>query len=362
MKDFLSPSNYIWLIPLASLTLLIILFTCYFLRREISSAFKNLFFPDTNRYTVPAGVISQVDENGKRTEQQPQPQDLKKEALQNTKKDRSVLRRLETGTRWGFRKFKNKCTRGFAEFAGTEDAPSKNNPGIIVKKESTPELKQEPAPEFPQQTAKQQPAPEILPDTSYEQNVSIKTEPAAAFIPEDIQEEYPDIPAAESKTVFTHNPVKEVEIQEPPEHTLTAIPVAAVLNETAPDKEQTDTEQKPLEKSVQPQEQPQPQGNNQSAAVAVAGTSAAVAATPADNQQKQKQPFISDRTMIIIAMIALVGVIIFLTARVKLLTSLSIRNHILIRDLQTQIEMIRYEQDGVKVVVHERATYPEKKI
>ena len=89
MKDLLSPSNYIWLIPLAALTLLIILFTCYFLRREISSAFKNLFFPDTNRYTVPAGVISQVDENGKRIEQpqpQPQPQDLKKEALQNAKK------------------------------------------------------------------------------------------------------------------------------------------------------------------------------------------------------------------------------------------------------------------------------------
>ena len=343
MKDLLSPSNQIWLIPLASLTLLIILFTCYFLRREIASVFKNLFFPDTNRYTAPAGVISQVDENGKRAEVQQEPQDLKKEAL--AKKDHSVLRRLETGTRWGFRKLKNKCLRGFAEFAGTEDAPSKNNPGIIVRKESSPEVKQEPA-------SVQQPVPVILPDTD------AAAEPAAAFIPEDIQEEYPDTPVAESKTVFVPAPVQEVEIQEPAEHTLTATPVAAVLQEPAPVQEPSEQPlqaqngiKEPLAASLQ--SQAEPQENKQAAAVA---------ATPAANPQKEKQPFISDRTMIIIAMIALVGIIIFLTARVKLLTSLAIRDHILIRDLQTQIEMIRYEQDGVKVVVHERATYPEKKI
>ena len=131
MSDLFSQENFIWTLPLAAFTLLIILITCYFLRREIANFFKKLFFPDTQRYTVPASVISNVDMDGKQTASKKD----NTSALPN-KKRHTFLRNIETNIRWIFRKLKHKLTNTFAEIAGTEDAPSKQNTGIITKQDN----------------------------------------------------------------------------------------------------------------------------------------------------------------------------------------------------------------------------------
>lgn len=347
MSDLFSQQNYIWTLPLAAFTLIIVLATCYFLRREIGSFFKNLFFPDTQRYTVPASVISNVDTDGQQAS-------LNKDKVDTNlqKKPRTILRNMETNTRWGFRKLKHKITDGFAEIAGTEDAPSKKGTGIITREETAPAA-------IPQNAILQ---------TTQEHNPKKpqNQDKPASFIPEDIEEEYPETPSEINTVIIKEdNLSKEQEDLPPAQKDIKPLPMPAAViedntKENTADKQEQIYDDKTQEQTLIKQEDKKTQ---EPALAAVAAEQ-----TP-KNEQAVKQeiavkktPFLSDRTALIIGLLILACFTIFLTAKVRLLSSLAIRNHILIKDLQTQIQIMRYEQNGVQVIIHERTSAPEKKI
>ena len=347
MSDLFSQENFIWTLPLAAFTLLIILITCYFLRREISSLFKNLFFPDTQRYTVPASVISNVDRDGQHAALNKDKDDID---LYKNKKSRTLLRNMETNTRWGFRKLKHKITDGFAEIAGTEDAPSKKGTGIITREETAPAV-------IPQNAILQ---------TNETQTAQVQNQDkTTSFIPEDIEEEYPGT-TSEINTVIIREDTLNKEKEDVPSvkenKESLQIPAAIIEQETKeydPDKVQQPQQENHQKETVLKEE-------NKTNDESVSTTVSAEQKTKDDDKQQeentQKQPFLSDRTALIIGLLILACFTIFLTAKVRLLSSLAIRNHMLIKDLQTQIEILRYEQNGVQVVIHERTSAPEKKI
>ena len=347
MSDLFSQENFIWTLPLAAFTLLIILITCYFLRREISSLFKNLFFPDTQRYTVPASVISNVDRDGQHAALNKDKDDID---LDRNKKSRTLLRNMETNTRWGFRKLKHKITDGFAEIAGTEDAPSKKGTGIITREETAPAV-------IPQNAILQ---------TNETQTAQVQNQDkTTSFIPEDIEEEYPGT-TSEINTVIIREDTLNKQQEDVPSvkenKESLQIPAAIIEQETKeydPDKVQQPQQENHQKETVLKEEN---KTNDESVSTAVSAEQKTKYDDKQQEENSQKQPFLSDRTALIIGLLILACFTIFLTAKVRLLSSLALRNHMLIKDLQTQIEILRYEQNGVQVVIHERTSAPEKKI
>lgn len=360
MKELLSPSHFAWIIPLVCFAVLIIALTCYFLRREISSFFQKMFFPDTNRYIMPAGIISNVntdkvqgpltpekiaelielEENPSKTaEAANKSAETKKEpAPKLPKEKKGFLRRFETNFRWHFRKLTHSVKSWFANFAGTEDAPA----NAEAPKE-TVKIMAESAPTTLLLSAEEKPKADEAADA--------KTEPSPAWLPEEAkaseQEEDPleeapalVIPAEEGtgkndsskdqehKEEFSPEIEKE---QTVPEETTSALPALDAESAAQPKEELKKTETEP--------------------AVSI----------KEEKTKKEEKPFISDRTAAIAAILILACFVIFLSARVKLLGSLAIRNHIEIHNMQKQIEMMRYEQQGFKIIIHERTISPQKR-
>lgn len=346
MSDLFSQENFIWTLPLAAFTLLIILITCYFLRREIANFFKKLFFPDTQRYTVPASVISNVDMDGKQTASKKD----NTSALPN-KKRHTFLRNIETNIRWIFRKLKHKLTNTFAEIAGTEDAPSKQNTGIITKQDNR-------ALQQPQSTSLQPTSLNTQDNTAKQGNIS-------SFIPEDIKEEYPEVSSSSNAVIMKqtalNNQQPATACAEQDKYGLQK-PAAIIddkITEIPFDKNKQPLEVNTIQKQISPEQQNKKPDTQNLIAAATAQKH-----SPAQKEEtdKQKPSFISDRTALITGLLILVCFTIFLTAKVRLLGSLAMRNYVLIKDLQTQIQIMRYEQEGVKVIIHERTSAPEKKI
>lgn len=356
MKELFSPYHFAWIIPLACFAIFIIAMTCYFLRREISAFFQKMFFPDTNRYIMPAGIISNVntdkvqgpltperiaelielEENPSKAAEAAKPAETKKEpAPKLPKEKKGFLRRFETNFRWRFRKLKQGIKAWFADFAGTEDAPanaSAPKETVKIMAESTspaPLLLSQEKPET-EEPAKQteKPAENWLPEeAAEEEHEDGLTEEAPALV----------IPAPEEPA---EEPIKAEEAAPAEEES----PAPVVLPETQPLEQPKQEEAEKTEKEpAAPLKEDKPEN------------------PPQKEAKKEEKPFISDRTAAIAAILILACFVIFLSARVKLLGSLVMRHHIEMRNMQKQIEMMRYEQQGFKIIIHERTISPQKR-
>lgn len=354
MQELFSPHHFIWIIPLGCFALFIIAATCYFLRREIASFFRKMFFPDTNRYILPASIISNVNTDkvqGPLTPEKieaiiaaeeqkdlarlptcPTPKPSEKPA----KKKNTFLRRFETNFRWHFRHIKHAFGKWFAEFAGTEDSPSKAS----KVEDSTVKVMAERAENIPSLLPPQKEGPSSLPK---------QEEPK-----EDKNRE--QISAQEEVKEETKPEVKTESVQETPsEKQDTPLPKTeepAVIAEVS---------QKPQENTpATPQEERQSKAIEE-IPVAAAGFKERGTSFEKSPRKNFWNDFMSDRTAIIIALLILAGFAIFLGARVKLLGSIIMRQRVEMRNMQKQIEMLRYEQSGFKIVIHERAILPQKR-
>lgn len=357
MKELFSPHHFAWIIPLACFAIFIIAMTCYFLRREISAFFQKMFFPDTNRYIMPAGIISNVntdkvqgpltpekiaelielEENpSKAAESANKPAETKKEpAPKLPKEKKGFLRRFETGFRWRFRKLKQGIKDWFADFAGTEDSPAnasapKETVKIMAESASpVPLLLSQEKPET-EEPAKQpeKPAENWLPEEAAEddQEENSPQESPALIIPEENKAMEGTIKAEEETLVAEESPAPPVLLEMQPE--------------TQPKQEEAEKAEKEPMAALQEEK---PENPSQKEA------------------KKEEKPFISDRTAAIAAILILACFVIFLSARVKLLGSLVMRHHIEMRNMQKQIEMMRYKQQGFKIIVHERTISPQKR-
>ncbi len=356
MKELFSPYHFAWIIPLACFAIFIIAMTCYFLRREISAFFQKMFFPDTNRYIMPAGIISNVntdkvqgpltperiaelielEENPSKAAEAAKLAEVKKEpAPKLPKEKKGFLRRFETNFRWRFRKLKQGIKAWFADFAGTEDAPAnasapKETVKIMAENASPAPLllsQEKPETEEPAKQA-EKPAENWLPEeAAEEEHEDGLTEEAPALV----------IPAQEEPA---EEPIKAEEAAPAAEES----PEPVLLPETQPleqpkqeEAEKTEKEPAATLKEDKPENSPQKEA------------------------KKEEKPFISDRTAAIAAILILACFVIFLSARVKLLGSLVMRHHIEMRNMQKQIEMMRYEQQGFKIIIHERTISPQKR-
>lgn len=355
MKELFSPYHFAWIIPLACFAIFIIAMTCYFLRREISAFFQKMFFPDTNRYIMPAGIISNVntdkvqgpltperiaelielEENPSKAAEAAKPAETKKEpALKLPKEKKGFLRRFETNFRWRFRKLKQGIKAWFADFAGTEDAPAnasapKETVKIMAESASPAPLllsQEKPETEEPAKQA-EKPAENWLPEESAEEeHEDGLTEEAPALV----------IPAPEEPA---EEPIKAEEAAPAEEES----PAPVVLPETQPLDQPKQEAEKTEKEPAAPLKEDKPEN------------------PPQKEAEKEEKPFISDRTAAIAAILILACFVIFLSARVKLLGSLVMRHHIEMRNMQKQIEMMRYEQQGFKIIIHERTISPQKR-
>ncbi len=356
MKELFSPYHFAWIIPLACFAIFIIAMTCYFLRREISAFFQKMFFPDTNRYIMPAGIISNVntdkvqgpltperiaelielEENPSKAAEAAKPAETKKEpAPKLPKEKKGFLRRFETNFRWRFRKLKQGIKAWFADFAGTEDAPAnasapKETVKIMAESASPAPLllsQEKPETEEPAKQA-EKPAENWLPEeAAEEEHEDGLTEEAPALV----------IPAPEEPA---EEPIKAEEAAPAEEES----PAPVVLPETQPLEQPKQEEAEKTEKEpAAPLKEDKPEN------------------PPQKEAKKEEKPFISDRTAAIAAILILACFVIFLSARVKLLGSLVMRHHIEMRNMQKQIEMMRYEQQGFKIIIHERTISPQKR-
>lgn len=356
MKELFSPYHFAWIIPLACFAIFIIAMTCYFLRREISAFFQKMFFPDTNRYIMPAGIISNVntdkvqgpltperiaelielEENPSKAAEAAKPAETKKEpAPKLPKEKKGFLRRFETNFRWRFRKLKQGIKAWFADFAGTEDAPAnasapKETVKIMAESASPAPLllsQEKPETEEPAKQA-EKPAENWLPEeAAEEEHEDGLTEEAPALL----------IPAPEEPA---EEPIKAEEAAPAEEES----PAPVVLPETQPLEQPKQEEAEKTEKEpAAPLKEDKPEN------------------PPQKEAKKEEKPFISDRTAAIAAILILACFVIFLSARVKLLGSLVMRHHIEMRNMQKQIEMMRYEQQGFKIIIHERTISPQKR-
>ncbi|MBR1980252.1 hypothetical protein [Candidatus Proelusimicrobium excrementi] len=356
MKELFSPYHFAWIIPLACFAIFIIAMTCYFLRREISAFFQKMFFPDTNRYIMPAGIISNVntdkvqgpltperiaelielEENPSKAAEAAKPAETKKEpAPKLPKEKKGFLRRFETNFRWRFRKLKQGIKAWFADFAGTEDAPAnasapKETVKIMAESASPAPLllsQEKPETEEPAKQA-EKPAENWLPEeAAEEEHEDGLTEEAPALV----------IPAPEEPA---EEPIKAEEAAPAEDES----PAPVVLPETQPLEQTKQEEAEKTEKEpAAPLKEDKPEN------------------PPQKEAKKEEKPFISDRTAAIAAILILACFVIFLSARVKLLGSLVMRHHIEMRNMQKQIEMMRYEQQGFKIIIHERTISPQKR-
>ena len=311
MTEIFSPNHYVWIIPLGCFALLIIAATCYFLRREIAAFFRKMFLPDTNRYILPASIISNIN-----AEKEPSPKPNKKKS--------GFLRRFETNFRWHFRHIKHVFSKWFAEFANTEDSPS----NAAKAEESTVKVMAERAENI---------SPLIPPQkegTKGTGEISLK---------EETKEEKPEINTP---------PLKESPFQEA-EPSLLKTGVSA---QSSPEFEQKNTPENP----PVPQED-RPTKSVEEIPVAAANFKERGASFEQAPRKNFWNDLMSDRTAIILALLILAGFTIFLGARVKLLGSIVMRQRVEMRNMQKQIEMIRYEQNGFKIVIHERTILPQKR-
>lgn len=380
MNELFSPAHFIWIIPLACFGLFILAVTCYFLRREISSFFKRMFFPDTKRYTMPGAIISNVNTEDKPAAAEQKAEEKKEEVPAEVKtetkekaavketaldpkepvledEDKGLLRKTETSIRWDFRKVKHAFNHWFATFAGTEDAPAKTaktmkaaatgtrNPLLEENKETSAEV--------------------ITPLLTQGETEATKTENAEEettqhpidILAEDITEEETSEDTTEQKetedkeTLKEENTPQETEVSE--DENKEEVKEENNLEITEELKESLPTAilpAQPTEESPKVEES-SPANNLQEKKEE----------TKEDNKTEEKKPFLSDRTAVIIAMLILAGFVIFLSARVKLLGSIVKRQHVEIKNMQKQLEIHSYEQGGVKVVIHNRAIFPQKR-
>lgn len=293
MNELFDPANFVWILPLCVFGIFIICATCFVLRREIKAYFAKMLFPYKNRYSTPAGIIT------KNSEHKPQTAEpmLTEEDL--TIPPQPLL---------------------FNPLA-PQDSPAPNEPLEIKSIQHKPKTRAEKIRVFfkefkdillPQSKSCFSPKEDLAQKQIEETNASIPPLPKAEE-PQQAEEAKAQTEQSESAKDQTEEVKKEEPAQTmPPAPPILPAPEVKPALPVIPS-----AQQKPLP-PVKPNNGPY---------------------------------FMKDRYLIIFALLVLSGFVIFLSARVRLLSAIQLRQYIEIKQLKEELADLKGTDTPAKKVI-----------
>lgn len=305
MKELFDPANFVWIIPLCAFGAFIICATCFVLRKEIRNMFKKLLFPYKNRYSIPAGIITKDTENKIQSQNAPLVMSAEIPTLPPTPLLFNPLAPQDSSS----------AKADTAQGQETESAKAEDKP-LDKPKTMAAQLrvfiKDFNAILFPQSQSCFSPKEDLEKKALEQKNATIPPLPPVPVKaeepvnePQKIEEEKPQI-AQEEKPQTVEARVKQ--------HT--QLPILPIPVLPAHKKEE---HQKPL---------------------------------PPAYADAKAPYFIKDRYIIILSLLILSGFVIFLTARVKLLSAIQQRQYIEIKQLKEQLLDAKDAPAGKKVIIY----------
>lgn len=298
MKELFDPANFVWIIPLCAFGFFIICATCYFLRKEIKAIIDKLLFPYKNRYSMPAGIITKGS--------------IPKDGAQTSY---TVMK----------------------ESSGLAEIPlllTPLNPHDLPAAEQTEQAEQP--------SAQQAPAPAAAPAKA--QEVEVKEVPAIATQEEQVKK----ISAASKLREF----IKDFNAILFPQAQSCFSPKQDAAQNNIIDPHMTLPPVPPTPAAIK-EEQARQAGEAKEShklKLEVLEESAKPIKEAAD---KASSPyFIKDRYIIILSLLILSGFVIFLSARVRLLSAIQQRQYIEIKQLKEQLTDAKVGNAGKKVIIY----------
>ncbi len=300
MEELFDPANFVWIIPLCAFGFFIICATCYFLRKEIKAIIDKLLFPYKNRYSTPAGIITKG----------------------SIPKD---------GTQTSYTVMK--------ESSGLAEIPlllTPLNPNDLPASEQTEKTEQPAAQEAPAAVAapakmQEAQAAEVKEPAAPTQEKAEEKKVSSLSKLRAFMKDFNAILFPQAESCFTPHETAQNNVIDP-HMTLPPVPPtpAAVKEEKAIKAEEIKEEHKPK--------------------LEVLETPAKPAKQVAD---KANSPyFIKDRYIIILSLLILSGFVIFLSARVRLLSAIQQRQYIEIKQLKEQLADAKGGNAGKKVIIY----------
>jgi hypothetical protein len=302
MEELFDPSNFVWIIPMCAFGVFIICATCFVLRKEIKGMIDKLLFPYKNRYSMPAGIITKgsIPKEGEQTSYtvMKESSGLAEIPLLLTPLNPHDLPAAQQ-----------------AEQTTAAQEQQAAQPSAVQKQEAA--KPQEEVKEAPAQT--QEKAQEQKPSSVSKLREFIKDFNAILF------------PQAQSCFSPKQDAAQNNVID--PNLTLPPVPPtpAAVKEEQAKAKEAVQETPTP---KLDILEVPAQQSSHKA-------------------EDKAKSPyFIKDRYIIILSLLILSGFVIFLSARVRLLSAIQQRQYIEIKQLKEQLADAKGGNAGKKVIIY----------
>lgn len=297
MKELFDPANFVWIIPLCAFGFFIICATCYFLRKEIKAIIDKLLFPYKNRYSMPAGIITKgsIPKDGAQTSY----------TVMKESSGLAEIPLLLTPL--------NPHDLPAAEQAEQAEQPAAQQaaPAAAPAKAQEPEVKEAPAIATQEEQVKKISAASKLREFIKDFNAILFPQAQSCFSPKQ--------DAAQNNIIDPHMTLPPV----PPTP-------AAIKEEQARQageaKESHKLKLEVLEESAKPIK---------------------------EAADKASSPyFIKDRYIIILSLLILSGFVIFLSARVRLLSAIQQRQYIEIKQLKEQLTDAKVGNAGKKVIIY----------
>ena len=297
MKELFDPANFVWIIPLCAFGFFIICATCYFLRKEIKAIIDKLLFPYKNRYSMPAGIITKgsIPKDGAQTSY----------TVMKESSGLAEIPLLLTPL--------NPHDLPAAEQAEQAEQPAAQQaaPAAAPAKAQEPEVKEAPANATQEEQVKKISSASKLREFIKDFNAILFPQAQSCFSPKQ--------DAAQNNIIDPHMTLPPV----PPTP-------AAIKEEQARQageaKESHKLKLEVLEESAKPIK---------------------------EAADKASSPyFIKDRYIIILSLLILSGFVIFLSARVRLLSAIQQRQYIEIKQLKEQLTDAKVGNAGKKVIIY----------
>lgn len=306
MEELFDPSNFVWIIPMCAFGVFIICATCFVLRKEIKGMIDKLLFPYKNRYSMPAGIITKgsIPKEGEQTSY-------------TVMKESSGLAEIPL-LLTPLNPHDLPAAQQAEQPAAAQEQTTAQPADVQTQEAAKPQEEVKEVPAQPQEKAQEQKPSSVskLREFIKDFNAILFPQAQSCFSP---------------KQDAAQNAAQNNVID--PNLTLPPVPPtpAAVKEEQAKAKETVQEAPKP---KLDILEVPAPQASHKA-------------------EDKAKSPYyIKDRYIIILSLLILSGFVIFLSARVRLLSAIQQRQYIEIKQLKEQIADAKGGNAGKKVIIY----------
>lgn len=295
MEELFDPANFVWIIPMCAFGVFIICATCFVLRKEIKGMVDKLLFPYKNRYSMPAGIITKGS--------------LPKDGAQTSY---AVMK----------------------EDAGLSEVPMLLTPLNPADAQGQPQSAQADQPATQQPQAAQAQEAEVK-EAPAQQKEKVEEKPVSSVSKlREFIKDFNAILFPQAQSCFSPKQDAAQNNVIDPNLTLPPVPPtpAAVKEEQAQAKEEVKEAPKPKLDILEQAEVPAPAKKTK--------------------DTKSSPYFIKDRYIIILSLLILSGFVIFLSARVRLLSAIQQRQYIEIKQLKEQLADAKGGNAGKKVIIY----------